>query len=148
MIETALRDLATPALRLLRTSSLYETEPVGLLAQPWFMNLVAEVETELDPMPLLEHIKRVERALGRVPTVRNGPRSIDIDILLYGNHILKMGGLEIPHPRYRERRFALAPLAELAPFLRDPVTQQTMFAMLEALRGQTAKPIAAGPVES
>ena len=125
-----------PDLRLKRTSSLYETEPIGLRDQPWFLNLAAEFETELFPRQLLHRAQRVEREMGRRRTVPNGPRNIDIDVLLYGNAVVKVDDLEIPHPRYRERRFTLAPLAELAPDLRDPVTRKTMREMLGALRGQ------------
>lgn len=77
--------------------------------------------------------------MGRRRTVENGPRTIDIDILLYGSVEMKTEGLEIPHPRYRDRRFTLAPLAELNPGMRDPVTRQTMAEMLSALKGQTAR---------
>jgi 2-amino-4-hydroxy-6-hydroxymethyldihydropteridine diphosphokinase len=148
MIETALRDLVRPDLRLLRTSSLYETEPIGLREQRWFLNLAAEFDTELFPLQLLHHIHRIERQLGRVRTVPNGPRSIDIDILLYGRAVVTTAELEIPHPRYRERRFTLAPLAELDPALRDPVTRKTMAALLAELKGQAVKPIGTGPAES
>ena len=74
--------------------------------------------------------------MGRIRTMRNGPRTIDIDILLYGNAVIQTEELEVPHPRYRERRFTLAPLAELHPSLRDPVTHQTMAEMLAGLSGQ------------
>ena len=148
MIETALKQLAGPHLRLVRTSSLYETEPIGLREQRWFLNLAAECETELFPLQLLHHLQRVERQLGRVRTAPNGPRSIDIDILLYGSAVVKTAELEIPHPRYRERRFTLAPLAELNPDLRDPVTRKTMAAMLAELKGQAVRTIAAGLAES
>ncbi len=139
MLRSALEKLDAPGLRLKRTSSLYETEPIGVRDQPWFLNLAAEFETDLFPRQLLQRAQRVERAMGRVRTVPNGPRNIDIDVLLYGSAIVKVDELEIPHPRYRERRFTLAPLAELAPDLRDPITHQTMREMLGALRGQTIK---------
>jgi 2-amino-4-hydroxy-6-hydroxymethyldihydropteridine diphosphokinase len=152
MIAAALRQLAGPGLQLLRVSSLYETEPIGLREQRWFLNQVAEFRTELFPVQLLHRIKRIEQELGRVKTVRNGPRTIDIDILLYGSAIVKTRELEIPHPRFRERRFTLAPLAELNPGLRDPVTRKTVAQMLAALDGQgvgqVARPIAPGLEES
>ncbi len=107
--------------------------------QRWFLNLVAEFQTELFPKQLLHRIGKVERELGRKRTVRNGPRTIDIDILLYGNAVVKTEALEIPHPRYRERRFTLAPLAELNPELRDPVTRRTMAEMLAALKDQAIR---------
>jgi len=136
MIESALAALDGPDLRLLRKSSLYETEPIGFRDQGWFLNMVAEFETDLFPKQLLLRMQKVELSMGRVRTIKNGPRNIDIDILLYGNAVVKTGDLEIPHPRYRERRFTLAPLAELNPGLRDPVTRQTMSEMLSALHGQ------------
>src|SRR6202012_1790001 len=118
-------ELDSPQLRPNRVSGFYETEPIGLRDQRWFMNAGAEFETSLFPVQLLRRIQRGERALGRVRTARNGPRTIDIDVLLYGNAIVNAIGLEIPHPRFRERRFVLAPLAELNPTLRDPVTGQS-----------------------
>jgi 2-amino-4-hydroxy-6-hydroxymethyldihydropteridine diphosphokinase len=142
LLRTALEKLTAPDLRLKQVSDFYETEPIGLRDQPWFLNLAAEFETELFPRQLLHRAQRVEREMGRVRTIPNGPRNIDIDVLLYGNAIVKVDELEIPHPRYRDRRFTLAPLAELAPEMRDPVTHQTMREMLAALRGQTARRLA------
>jgi len=142
LLRSALAELDKPDLRLLRVSSLYETEPIGLREQRWFMNLAAEFETQLFPRQLLHRIQRIERDLGRRRMVANGPRTIDIDILLYGNFVVKTEGLEIPHPRYRERRFTLAPLVELRPDLRDPVSGKSVSEMLGELRGQAAKRIA------
>ncbi len=139
LLQSALDALDTPDLQLLRVSSLYETEPIGFRDQAWFLNLVAEFETELFPKQLLHRMQKVELSLGRVRSVKNGPRTIDIDILLYGNSVIETAELKIPHPRYRERRFTLAPLAELNPALRDPMTGQTMAEMLAALTGQTAR---------
>jgi len=138
-LQTALDQLNGPGLRLLRKSSLYETEPIGFLDQGWFLNMVAEFETDLFPKQLLLRMQKVERRMGRIRTIRNGPRTIDIDILLYGKAVVKTDELEIPHPRYRERRFTLAPLAELSPALRDPVTKQTMAQMLAVLSGQSIR---------
>ncbi len=140
-LRKALEKLQARDLRLRRASGLYETEPVGLREQSWFLNQVAEFETELFPMQLLHRTQRVENALGRRRTIVNGPRTIDIDIVLYGNAIVKAPKLEIPHPRYRERRFVLEPLAELDPELRDPVTGQAVAAMLDAVRGQVVRPV-------
>jgi 2-amino-4-hydroxy-6-hydroxymethyldihydropteridine diphosphokinase len=139
LLKTALAELDAPGLKLLRVSSVYETEPIGLREQRWFLNLVAEFETELFPKQLLHRMQRIEMGMGRRRTVENGPRTIDIDILLFGNSVVKTEELEIPHPRYRERRFTLAPLAELSPGLRDPVTGETMAELLAALTGQTAR---------
>lgn len=131
-LKEALAKLSAPDLRVARHSSVYETEPVGFTAQRWFLNIVVEIETELFPMQLLARIAKVEQALGRARTVKNGPRTLDIDILLYGRAVVRSARLEIPHPRMAERRFVLAPLAELAPELRHPVTHQSIRAMLDA----------------
>lgn len=139
LLQSAMDRLNGPDLKLLRVSSVYETEPIGLREQRWFLNLVAEFQTELFPKQLLQRIRRVERELGRKRTVRNGPRTIDIDILLYGNSVVKTEALEIPHPRYHERRFTLAPLTELNPELRDPVTRRSMAEMLAALKDQAIR---------
>jgi 2-amino-4-hydroxy-6-hydroxymethyldihydropteridine diphosphokinase len=139
LLQSALDALKGPGLRLRRVSSLYETEPVGLRDQRWFLNLAAEFETDLFPRQLLHRIHRIERQLGRRRIVVNGPRTIDIDILLYGNAVVNTEELEIPHPRYRERRFTLAPLAELQPDLRDPVTGKSVKDLLAALQGQDAR---------
>lgn len=131
-LRAALERLAAPDLRILRVSPVYETEPVDYAAQPWFLNLVVEAETELFPLQLLSRVNRIERALGRVRTVANGPRTIDIDILLYGGAVIRSPKLEIPHPRMAERRFVLVPLSNLAPELRHPESHRTVRELLEA----------------
>jgi 2-amino-4-hydroxy-6-hydroxymethyldihydropteridine diphosphokinase len=135
-LRRTLDELQARDLRVLRSSGLYETEPMGLHEQSWFLNQVAEFETELQPLQLLHRALRIEKKLGRKRVIINGPRSIDIDILFYGNVVLKTAELEIPHPRYRERRFVLEPLAELNTALKDPETGQTVEKMLDAVRGQ------------
>jgi 2-amino-4-hydroxy-6-hydroxymethyldihydropteridine diphosphokinase len=139
LLKSALEKLQSAKMRLLRVSGLYETEPIGLREQAWFLNMAAEFECDLFPRQLLQRCLRVERELGRKRTVLNGPRTIDIDILLFGNSVVKTEDLEIPHPRYRERRFVLAPLGELNPKLRDPVTGQGVTELLSALRDQTVR---------
>ncbi len=138
-LKDALSALESRDLRLRRASSLYETEPIGLREQGWFLNQVAEYETELFPLQLLRRIHRIEQKLGRRRTVVNGPRTIDIDILLYGKAVLKTPELQVPHPRYRERRFVLEPLAELNPGLEDPEIHRSVSAMLDAVRAQTVR---------
>ena len=138
-LRRALDELQSRDLRLVRVSSLYETEPVGLREQAWFLNQVAEFETELFPLQLLQRLQRIERLLGRKRLLLNGPRTIDIDILLYANAVVDATELQVPHPRYRERRFVLEPLTELNPKLRDPETHQTMAALLDAVRGQAVR---------
>lgn len=123
----------------LRISPVYETDPVEFTEQRRFLNLVVEVETELFPMQLLNSTARVERELGRVRAVPKGPRTIDIDILLYGKAVVRGGRLEIPHPSMQERRFVLAPLADLAPESRHPVINRTVREMLEAAPEQMVR---------
>jgi 2-amino-4-hydroxy-6-hydroxymethyldihydropteridine diphosphokinase len=101
-----------------RASSIYETEPREMPNQPWFLNQVIEIETDLFPKQLLARTQKIERDLGRKRTVDKGPRTIDIDILLFGESVIHTAELEIPHPRLAERRFVLEPLAEIAPDLR------------------------------
>jgi len=112
---------AEPGVELRALSSLRETEPVGYLDQPRFLNGAAELVTTLSPRELLDRMLAVERALGRERTgPRFGPRTIDLDLLLYGDERIDEPGLQVPHPRLHERRFALEPLAELDPGLELP----------------------------
>jgi 2-amino-4-hydroxy-6-hydroxymethyldihydropteridine diphosphokinase len=107
--------LERSAIRILRGSSVYETEPIGPRQQPWFLNQVVEVETELGPQELLDAVKSIEAEMGRVPGPAGGPRVIDIDILLAGDRTLDTGRLQVPHPRLVQRNFVLVPLSEIAP---------------------------------
>lgn len=109
-----------PGVQGVKASSVYETEPVGVTDQGWFLNAVVEIETTLSPQALLEHTQAIERALDKVITRRWGPRTIDLDILLYGDWQLKTATLEIPHPELRKRAFALLPLLELDPCVSMP----------------------------
>ena len=138
-LRAALDQLSGPGIRILRASPIYETEPVDYAAQRWFLNQVVEAETDLYPMQLLARTGKIENALGRVRTVPKGPRTIDIDILLYGKSVVHSASLEIPHPRMHERRFVLAPLADLAPDLRHPVTHRSVREMLESAPPQTVR---------
>ena len=138
-IRRAIELLDSAELRLARISSFYETEPIGFTKQPWFLNCVAEFATQLFPRQLLHRIQRVELQLGRKRAVVNGPRTIDIDILLFGEATLNTPELEVPHPRFRERRFVLAPLVELNPELRDPVTHRTVSELLQEVKGQAVR---------
>jgi 2-amino-4-hydroxy-6-hydroxymethyldihydropteridine diphosphokinase len=136
-IESALARLAEENVRVVKRSSFYETEPVEFLAQGWFLNIAVEAETELMPRQLLRVIRQIERELGRKRIVRSGPRTIDIDILLFGANIMNAADLEIPHPRMTERRFVLVPMAEIAPTLRHPVLRLTMTELLAATKDRS-----------
>ena len=124
-IENAIAALEQAEVRIVARSSFYETEPQDVKDQPWFLNAVVKCETRLFPIQLLVLVLRIERALGRARrTVRRGPRTIDIDILLYANNIIDTPQLTVPHPRMLDRRFVLEPLVEIAPDLRHPVTKE------------------------
>jgi len=125
-INRALEALGKRGFRTTARSALYETEPVGGPPQGPYLNAVVQGETVMAPPDLLEACLGVERDLGRVRTVKNGPRVIDVDLLLYGDLVLETERLSLPHPRFHERAFVLAPLAELAPHQRHPVLGKTM----------------------
>lgn len=118
-----------------RRSRIIETDPVGGPQQPRYLNAVAEVETRLEPGPLLRRLHEVERSLGRERRTRWGPRTIDLDLLLWGDRSMATRDLTLPHPRMAERRFVLAPLAELCPARRVPGTGRTVKGLLRAVRG-------------
>lgn len=122
-------------LRVEKVSSVYDTEPLGNTDQPRFLNLVCQVSTGLEPMALLALAKGIERKLGRLPHTSNAPRPIDIDILFYGDQVIKTPELVIPHPRLSERAFVLAPLAEVAPNLVHPVNGKTIKELKKELHG-------------
>ena len=126
-IRMALDDLARlPATRLTRASSLYDSEPVGEVDQPNFLNAVAELESQLTARQMLWNLLLIERRLGRVRTQHWGPRSIDLDLLLYGDLVVDEPDLQVPHPELTRRSFVLVPLIELDPLLTHPVTGETL----------------------
>ena len=120
----------------LRASSVYQTLPWGFEDQPDFLNCVLEVCTGLSPAGLLEHIKVVEKEMGRQPGLRYGPRRIDVDILFYGDVTLDLPDLQIPHPRLHQRAFALIPLAELNRRLLHPTFHATVGELIERVDGR------------
>jgi len=132
-LRAALDQIRTlPATRVATVSPVYETEPVGELNQNAFLNLAAEVETALQPLELLNAAKEIEKFLGRTPTRRWGPRTVDIDLILWDGPPLQSPALTLPHREFRARRFVLAPLADIAPDLLDPTTGLTIQALLDA----------------
>ena len=137
-LEHALEALPEIGVRVRRRSSIYETEPVDFLAQPWFLNCAVEGETSLAPRQLLEKLQAIERKLGSRKLVPRGPRIIDLDVLFYGAEVVDEAGMEIPHPRLAERRFVLVPLAEIAPELSHPVLHKTAAELFAATQDRSA----------
>ncbi len=134
-VKTALQ-LLKKKVRLLKVSSTYETEPMYVEDQNWFLNCVAKIETELPPRNLLVYLKDMERRMGRQKGVRYGPRIIDLDILFYGNEVVKDNDLEIPHPKIQERPFVLIPLVEIEPDHVHPLHQKTVLKLLSELNSE------------
>jgi len=132
-IKQGIMSLNDRGVNVVTRSSWFETEPVGMEDQPWFINMVARALTSLDPYELLAVCQQVEKQVGRVPSERFGPRHLDIDILLYGDECIESEELTIPHPRMRERQFVLGPLVEIAPELEDPVINQPYADILSRL---------------
>lgn len=133
-MDAAVRRMSTiPGVRLRKVSSFRETDPEGVPNQPAFLNGVAEIECSLPPSELLAHLQRIETELGRIRTRRWGPRTVDLDLLLFGTRRLRSERLNVPHPRLVERRFALEPLAELCPDRIVPGTRRTVRRHLELL---------------
>jgi 2-amino-4-hydroxy-6-hydroxymethyldihydropteridine diphosphokinase len=131
-IARAIEALGARGVRVTRRSSLYETEPVKMASQGWFLNCVVEAETDLAPEVLMRALLEIERSLGRERRVLHGDRPIDVDILLYGASVARTKEVEIPHPRMAERRFVLAPFAEIAPEAMHPVLKKTIAELLAA----------------
>jgi 2-amino-4-hydroxy-6-hydroxymethyldihydropteridine diphosphokinase len=132
-LEFALTSLAEKT-SVQKVSSFYETEPVGYLDQPWFLNIVVELETGLSPEGLLHLCQDIEASCGRIRTFPNAPRTLDLDVLIYGDVVMQEDALTIPHPRLAERKFVLEPLAEIAPDLVHPVLKRPARSLLEDCR--------------
>ncbi|MBZ5495527.1 MAG: 2-amino-4-hydroxy-6-hydroxymethyldihydropteridine diphosphokinase [Acidobacteriia bacterium] len=129
-LRSGIDGLRSVGLAALRVSSVFETEPVGFLNQPWFLNIVVEAETRLTPRQLLACCLEVESQHGRVRSFPGAPRTLDLDILLYGDLVIDEPGLQIPHPRMAQRRFVLEPLAQMAPEVRHPTLGQSIHTLL------------------
>jgi 2-amino-4-hydroxy-6-hydroxymethyldihydropteridine diphosphokinase len=130
MLAGGIAAMNAAGVRVLRQSSLYATEPVDAPPQQWFLNAVVAAETGLMPRQLLHTLAAIEKTFGRRRAVFHGPRTLDLDILLYGSSVIRTTELEVPHPRMALRRFVLVPLAELAPGLRHPALHKTMAELL------------------
>jgi len=127
--------LLSDTLQIELASSIYETEPVGYVEQPMFLNAVCRGQTELGPLQLLSLIKGIEASLGRVSSFPNAPRTIDLDIIFYGSMIMQTPELTIPHPRLEERAFVLIPLLEIAPDLRHPISGESIEDLAARVQG-------------
>lgn len=135
-VKAAFAALANlPESRIVHCSSLYRTAPVGVIEQPEFVNAVAQLETDLAPEALLDALLDIEQRFGRIRAERNGPRTLDLDLLLYGDQFVSLPYLTLPHPRLHLRAFVLYPLAEIAPDLKIP-GRGTVAAWLPAVANQ------------
>ena len=132
------KDIGNPV----AVSSFYETEPVEVTSQPWFLNCAIKLDTEKMPRQLISAILALEQEMGRQRKQKKAPRTIDIDILLFGSSIIEIPSLTVPHPGMHERRFVLEPLAEIAPDARHPVFKRTIRELRDALpAGQTVRKV-------
>jgi 2-amino-4-hydroxy-6-hydroxymethyldihydropteridine diphosphokinase len=145
-LRASLSGLEAHRISVLRSASVYSTQPKEILSQPWFLNTAVEAETELEPEDLLRVCLGIENSSQRLRALPNRPRTLDIDILLFDDRVVEKPGLTIPHPRYAERRFVLQPLAEIAFNQVDPVRNQTVGRLLEAVQDASTVALFAPPL--
>jgi 2-amino-4-hydroxy-6-hydroxymethyldihydropteridine diphosphokinase len=131
--DAVLRLSDVPGITVLRTSSLYRTEPVGPQGQDWFINAVSELRVRISPRKLFEALKTIEKLMGRTEETRWGPRVIDLDLLLYGQSVINEEGLVVPHPELHKRRFVLEPLCEIASYTIHPLFNVSARGLLDRL---------------
>lgn len=144
-LRAAIDRLARVSIRVTKVSSIFETEPVDYLDQPWFLNCVVEAETDLQPLALLQALRSIESQLASKKEFAKGPRKIDLDILLYAEETIATPELQVPHPRMLERRFVLTPLAEIAPDLQHRSWPATAAILLDRL-GDASQVRRVGPL--
>jgi 2-amino-4-hydroxy-6-hydroxymethyldihydropteridine diphosphokinase len=137
-LRDAIAALPELGVQIKKVSSIYETEPLDLLEQPWFLNCVVEGETTVSPAALLRELRELEKRMGSKKPVARGPRLIDLDILVYGLQTINSPELQVPHPRMHLRRFVLAPLAEIARDLKHPSWRGNAAQLLDALKDKSA----------
>jgi 2-amino-4-hydroxy-6-hydroxymethyldihydropteridine diphosphokinase len=137
-LRAAIEALPGAGVRVGRVSSFYETEPVDYLEQPWFLNCVVQGETEVEAVELLRRLRAIEASMGSKKEFAKGPRVLDIDILLFGDETVDTPELQVPHPRMLERKFVLAPLAEIAPELKHPSWSARASEILGAVQDASA----------